>query len=634
MNYDSRESFSPRTHVMVAVATPMVLIAWVMLLFAPALPGILHFDDLGNLAGLATIHDLGSGWRWMREGHAGPLGRPLTLATFALQYYQWPHPEPFLQWNIALHAINALLVYWLALLVLQRLGKSGRQQLAIGFFVALTWAALPLLNTSVLFIVQRMTLLSAAFLLAGLIAWLKLRGPADAAWPRQLAALLAAAAGGVLALLAKESGALIVAYALVLEFVVVVTAGRRRPTFSIFVLTLANGLLLVGLLRYVNWSTCTELQRGFTMVERLGSQAIMLLAYLKTLVVPVAADLNPFRFQDLPQGMDSMRWFAIGWLALMIAPWLIWRLGWRLPALALAWFLYGHIMESGWIALEPYFAHRNYLPAAGLVFLLVVWVFSLKQATLWRSACVAWVLVLATVTWMNTSLWGNRELASEIWVKEEPRSTRAAMNLAHSLEATRGLATAQRFLDRFVAEERDLVGFRLQSLVSACVLDPDTDHSTLVSHITQAIHSLPYEGWATDQLQNLITVVQKRACRGVSMTEVAHIAAAFLDQPAYRCSRPITSNMLSVLGVAALERHENAEAMDFFIKSLQQSATYAIANLYLDLAQQEGDIAGVRQLQTLVANAPVPGRTTPQEWQELGERVDVALRQMEATRGK
>ena len=75
--------------------------------------------------------------------------------------------------------------------------------------------------------------------------------------------------------------------------------------------------------------------------------------------------------------------------------------------LALAWFFYCHITESGWIPLELYFAHRNYLPALGLVFALVFTVCSLqKDARLWRGVFAAYLVVLGVVTWMNTSLWG------------------------------------------------------------------------------------------------------------------------------------------------------------------------------------------------------------------------------------
>lgn len=407
----------------VAAATVGTLVALVWSLFAPALPGIVQFDDFGNLSDLTSVTGFDTAWRWINQGRAGPLGRPLALATFALQYYQWPQPEALLQWNIALHAINALLVFWLALIVAQRIGAAGRSPVTIGFCVALVWAALPLLNTSVLFIVQRMTLLCGTFTLLGLIAYLKCRGPLRASWWQQLAALLVLAAFGLLALLSKESGALIVVYALVLELGLIAAVSERRPTAAALALLAASAFLLVGLLPHAFWSACTELQRGFNLPQRLGSQGVLLLVYLKGLFVPAAGDLNPFRFHHLLQDAPNIEWGIGLWAILMASPLVAWWRGWRFAALALAWFFYGHIMESGWINLEPYFAHRNYLPAIGLVFALVYGILAVKQsARLWRLLFAAYVVVLAGMTWMNTSLWGNRELAAEMWVKEDRKS--------------------------------------------------------------------------------------------------------------------------------------------------------------------------------------------------------------------
>ena len=601
------------------------LVAAVGLLFAAALPGIVHFDDKGNLSGLSSIETLGAAWRWALEGIAGPGGRPLALASFALQYYQWPNPAPLLAWNIAIHTINALLVLWLSVLVLQRMGVGQCRALAAGFWVATLWAVLPLLNTSVLFIVQRMTLLSATFVLVGLVAYLKLRASVNAPWWHQAGALLVLAVCGVLALLAKESGALIVVYALVLELLLSRHTPQRKLPLAAWALAGANLLLLAALLRYAHWGEATEMQRGYAMPDRLGSQGLMLLVYLKGLFLPVAADLNPFRFEYFLRDQANVRWGIAIWLALMLLPVFAWLRRWYVLALVLAWFFFGHVMESSWLGLEPYFAHRNYLPALGLVFALVCWVLSKKSnARLWRTGLALYTAVLASVTWMNTSLWGNRALAAEIWAIQEPKSIRAALNLGYELERTQGLGVAQHYLDRVMHEHRDSVGLRLQSLISACTLEPDTDHSPLVDNVKHSIQTLPYEGWATDLVKDLLDITQKNTCRGVSLEQVAEIASAFLDKPVYRFSRPTVHNLLLALGTITMQRGHRTEAMDFFMQALEHSMSYAIAGVYLALAQQQGDVVSIRALQALMKNAAVPKGTSAAEWQELRSRVDEA----------
>ena len=601
------------------------LVATVWLLFGAALPGIVHFDDKGNLSGLSSIHTFDAAWHWALEGIAGPGGRPLALVSFALQYYQWPDPAPLLAWNIAIHAVNVLLVLWLSVLVLHRISEGSGRQLAIGFLVATIWAVLPLLNTSVLFIVQRMTLLSASFVLVGLVAYLKLRASTDVPWLRQSIALLVLAVCGVLAVLAKESGALIVVYALVLELLLSRQTPQRKLALAAWALIFANLLLLVALLRYASWGEATELQRGYVMLDRLGSQGLMLLVYLKGLFFPVAADLNPFRFEYFLRDQANVRWGIIIWFVLMSLPVFAWVRRWYLLALVLAWFFFGHLMESSWLGLEPYFAHRNYLPALGLVFALVFWVFSRIGSTkLWRTGLVVYAVVLASVTWMNTSLWGNRVLAAEIWAIQEPKSTRAALNLGYELERTQGIGIAQHYLDRFMHEQTDSVGLRLQSLISACSMDPETDHAQLVDDVKQAIQTLPYEGWATDLVEKLLDITRIHTCTGVSMDQVAEITLTFLSRPAYQFSRPTVHNLLSALGVIAAQREHPIEAMNFFIKALEHSMSYGIAGFYLALAQQQGDVASIRALQALMKNADVPKGTSAAEWQELRSRVDAA----------
>jgi len=603
-----------------------ILTTSLWLVFNPALPGIVHFDDIGNLSGLPTIVDPTSAWRWIRDGHAGLFGRPLALITFALQYFEWPHPEAFLEWNIALHIVNALLLFWLAVLVIARMEEPAVRQVVIGFSVALTWAVLPLLNTSVLFIIQRMTLLASTFILAGLVGYLKCRGAVRSSWFHQLSALLMLAAFGGLALLAKESGALVVVYGLVLEFGLIAIARERRLTISAFGLLLASVLLVAGLIPHAFWHTCAELTRGFDLLQRLGSQGVLLPVYLKGLFLPRIGDLNPFRFEYMLRDIPNLQWGIVIWFILMISPLVIWWRGWRLAALVSAWFFYGHIMESGWVNLEPYFAHRNYLPAMGLVFGLTYGVFSIRhRRKLWRGIFSAYIIVLASLTWMNTSLWGNRDVAAEIWAIEQPRSVRAALNLTYGLESTQGLWAAQRYLDRFVAEGRDSVGLRLQGLITACVLDPDSDHSKQLGAVQHAIVTLPYEGWATDLVEKLMERVHRHVCRGVSIDQVAEIAATFLNQTAYQCSRPLVHNMLWIIGLVAMEHGDTRKAMDFYFRGLKESVSYSMAAFYFDLALQQGDWTAIEALKDLLKNAPLPRGATQVEWQQLLDRINDKL---------
>ena len=67
------------------------------LALAQGLDGEFIFDDSWNLRGLEEIqHDptWQQGFQYVMNGIASQIGRPLALATFALQYDSWAgHPE-------------------------------------------------------------------------------------------------------------------------------------------------------------------------------------------------------------------------------------------------------------------------------------------------------------------------------------------------------------------------------------------------------------------------------------------------------------------------------------------------------------------------------------------------------------
>ncbi len=52
--------------------------------------------------------------------------------------------------------------------------------------------------------------------------------------------------------------------------------------------------------------------------------------------------------------------------------------------------------------------------------------------------------------------------------------------------------------------------------------------------------------------------------------------------------------------------------------------SHGIAEFYLALAQQQGDVTSVRALQVLMKHAAVPKGTSAAKWQELRSRVDEA----------
>jgi tetratricopeptide (TPR) repeat protein len=105
----------------------------------------------------------------------------------------------------------------------------------------------------------------------------------------------------------------------------------------------------------------------------------------------------------------------------------------RHPAIALALLFYfaAQLMESGWIPLELYFEHRNYLPA-----MLLFWPIGLALArprTLrWLGGLVAAgiLVALGVLTLQRATLWGTGMRQAQVWAAINPDSARAQTNAA------------------------------------------------------------------------------------------------------------------------------------------------------------------------------------------------------------
>jgi hypothetical protein len=88
-----------------------VVLAFAWFCYQPAISGAFQLDDEFNLGGLANVDDARSAFDFTFSGISGPTGRPLALASFALQADSWDiGAAPFLKINILIHLVNAALL--------------------------------------------------------------------------------------------------------------------------------------------------------------------------------------------------------------------------------------------------------------------------------------------------------------------------------------------------------------------------------------------------------------------------------------------------------------------------------------------------------------------------------------------
>lgn len=418
----------------------LLLTAWA---YWPGLGGPMLLDDFANLRPLQRL-ELNQGYAAdiMLGNVSGMFGRPVSMASFTLERLYldggtWGQKAV----GLFLHLFNATLVLLLARGLLRASGQPRAQWCAV--MVASMWLTLPLLMSTTLYVVQRMTLLSATFSLLALLLYCRARaqvGRANWAWfaGSGLAVLLAA--------LSKENGLLAVPLIGAVEvFIFGFRSGRGDADRKLawvhlgLVMVPLAGFLLVSLLApavlYGHYQ-----HRDFTLVERLLTEGRVLLDYLAQILWVDVHQLGVYH-DDFPL---STGLFTPGSTVPSLLFWLLavaavvacaLRQRFRLVAFGIAFFIIGHAMESTVLPLELYFEHRNYLPAFGVLFALVAGANQLQER--WEPLR-GWVTLLAVLFVSRNLLllgsqaivWSDSRLLNMEAVNHHPESERALLALA------------------------------------------------------------------------------------------------------------------------------------------------------------------------------------------------------------
>ena len=429
-----------------------VIVITLVAVYWPGLSSTFMLDDYATLMPLAQwveINTFDKLWLFVTSGYAGPMGRPIPLLTFALNGTTWPaDPKPFIATNIAIHAINTLLVFALIRELLKASNTSENSHTFwLPWLAAALWGLHPYLASSVLYVVQRMTLLAAGFSFLCLFLYLRARFlliKGSFIWGAVL--LILAALSSLAALYSKENAVLIpLQLALVELYLRWVNAERPRDgvyAILVGVIGLVSAIVLYKLGDYayphikamVLEGRSLSSRREFTFFERQLTEARVVGEYIISIIVPRPQTSGVFQdgyvlSRSLTYPPSTWVWMVIHTTLLALA-WLVRR---KTPLLAfgILWFYVGHIVESSVVMLEIKFEHRNYLPSLGILLPIAAGLCSLKLAPRLRVALAGVILVVfAGTLYARTSLWGNPEQAAMVWVEENPNSARALENAA------------------------------------------------------------------------------------------------------------------------------------------------------------------------------------------------------------
>lgn len=451
-----------------------VLVLVVLLCLAsywPGLTGGFLFDDHVNLNALGRyggVRDLQTLLFYLTSGIADPTGRPLSMASFLLDARNWPaDPFPFKRTNLFIHATNGVLLYGLLVAMGNRLTGDAKHVSIAALIATALWLFNPLWVSTVLYVVQRHAMLAATFVLAGARAWVGSRnafenGRTGLGWTL---AILAVPVFGTLAGLSKANGFLLPLLLAVLELTVLRVYAPRGPSriWAGRLFVWLPSILLLGCLSWYAMQIGMDSNHGrpWTLGQRLLTQPRALLQYLWDILIPKLSTIGVFTdgFTHSQSWREPLTTLPAV-LAVIALGLTFWMLRKRAPvvAVALGFFLAGHILESSVVMLELYFEHRNYLPAT-LLFWPSVWYMTFPgRLYRWLTiALVAYATLMALTTAAQARLWGDPLALALVWAKENPESSRAQTHASHQ----------ERLAGRQSAADR-----RLSSLVEAFPYEP------------------------------------------------------------------------------------------------------------------------------------------------------------------
>jgi len=432
----------------------LTLLAAAWLVYQPGLAGGYIFDDYPSIVNNDTLRSVAEGeagpWAAYGAGTSGPLRRPLSMLSFALNAHAGGiEPYSFKLTNLILHGVNGFLVFVLVLFILRLAARTGTDGARIknheiaAFLCALFWVVHPINLTSVLYVVQRMNSLAAFFVFSGLIAYCFIRlKEMDSGRRLPLWKVVTVLAFTLPAALSKENGLLLPVYVLLIEWLCRDrreltydnTLFRRGAAVTVVFLSIAAFLLVeyAGLLDgYDN--------RDFTLVERVLTQARVVWFYIYIFLLPNEYNINLY-YDAFPTSISffdpTTTLYSIVALCLVGLLCLRLRHSHRLMLFGIALFFASHLMESTVFPLEMVYLHRNYIGGAGLAMSLVLFLIGhMPERIRWLGPVSLGLLILfnAMATHKLSRIWGNPLLLSHSEALNNPESYRTNYELGRNL---------------------------------------------------------------------------------------------------------------------------------------------------------------------------------------------------------
>lgn len=422
-----------------------------LILYWPGLSGDFFLDDYPHIVHniLIQLHQLDADalWAAANSTNSGPLGRPLALASFALNYYLTGlDPFYFKLTNLIIHLLTGIGVYYLLRQIYARLSTT-RTTVSVAFVTTTLWLIHPLNVSTVLYAVQRMTGMAALLTIWGMVAYCHGRARLLQCDRSGWGWILFGFITGGIGLFAKETAVLMLGYLLLIEWLAFrfqMPTKRQQHGLQAFYVAAVGLPLIWALTTHLfapGWVEIAYANRPFTLDERLLTEARVLWDYLYLTWLPNIQQMGLYHDSyRISRGLFEPTVTAIAVAAhiLVIGTAIALRKRWPILLFAVAWFYIGHSAESSILPLEIKYEHRNYLPMLGMLLLMVHSIHIVTERLPNARAIKLFILIAVILTFSGNTFVRSMQFGdfwgySAIEAEHHPESSRANQSAAISI---------------------------------------------------------------------------------------------------------------------------------------------------------------------------------------------------------
>lgn len=452
----------PVVHVLLIIS--LCLIAYSNTFHVP-----FQFDDKDSIVEKKEIRDFDYLIKPLKEGsfarYSGIKMRYIGYLTFGLNYrLHGLDVTGYHIFNLAVHVINALLVYFLIVAtfktpVMRQNGSPAEQTVRlIALFSSLFFLSHPIQTQAVTYIVQRYASLAAMFYMLSLFMYVKARLVMTYSEGRRffpVTLYILSLVSAILAMKTKEMAFTLPLVVILYEFIFFKGSLRRRILYvAAILMTMAIvPLSMVGMNKPIgeiigDVSKATMVQTQMSRLDYLYTQFRVIVTYIRLVFFPVNQNLdydyplynNFFNIEVLLSFMFLLFIFGLGM-------YLFYRYRntaahTRLITFGILWFFVTLSVESGIIPIvDVIFEHRMYLPSVGLFMSVSTALFTGieklddKREGAGRTVIALLaviVVILAGASYARNKVWKSEQRLWEDVVRKSPDKARGHNNLANA----------------------------------------------------------------------------------------------------------------------------------------------------------------------------------------------------------